>query len=99
MQELSRMHTVYHILRSLWTALMECRSSPYSKSGYWQVELSEENIPLTTFMVGPLGFYECIHMPFGLMNAPMTFQQLMESGLGDMHLGWCIIHLDNIIIF
>ena len=44
------------------------------KSGYWQIELSEENIPLTTFTVGPLGFYECVHMPFGLTNAPATFQ-------------------------
>ena len=30
------------------------------KSGYWQVELDEESIPLTAFTVGPLGFYECI---------------------------------------
>ena len=38
-------------------------------------------------------------MPFGLTNAPTTFQQLMESCLGDMHLDWCIIYLDDIIIF
>ena len=30
------------------------------KSGYWQVELDEESIPLTAFTVGPLGFYEFI---------------------------------------
>ena len=30
------------------------------KSGYWQVELDEESIPLTAFTVGLLGFYECI---------------------------------------
>ena len=35
------------------------------KSGYWQVKLDEESIPLTAFTVGPLGFYECIKMPFG----------------------------------
>ena len=29
-------------------------------SGYWQVELDEESIPLTAFTVGPLGFSECI---------------------------------------
>ena len=33
------------------------------KSGYRNIELSEENIPLTTFTVGPLGFYKCVHMP------------------------------------
>ena len=30
------------------------------KYGYWQVELDEKSIPLTTFTVGPLGFYECV---------------------------------------
>ena len=69
------------------------------KSGYWQVELDEESIPLTAFTVGPLGFYECIRMPFSLTNTPETFQRLMESCLGDLHPNWCIIYLDDIIIF
>ena len=69
------------------------------KSGYWQVELDEESILLTAFTVGPLGFYECVRMPFGLTNAPGTFQRLMESCLGELHLDWCIIYLDDIIIF
>ena len=69
------------------------------KSGYWQVELDEKSIPLTAFTVGPLGFYECIRMPFGLTNAPTTFQRLMESCLGELHLNWCIIYLDDVIVF
>ena len=69
------------------------------KSGYWQVELDEESIPYTAFTVGPLGFYECLRMPFGLTNAPATFQRLMENYLGDLHLNWCIIYLDDIIIY
>ena len=69
------------------------------KSGYWQVELDEESIPYTAFTVGPLGFYECLCMPFGLTNAPATFQRLMESCLGDLHLNWCIIYLDDIIVY
>ena len=69
------------------------------KSGYWQVELDEESIPLTAFTVGPLGFYECVRMPFGLTNAPATFQRLMKSCLGELHLEWCIIYLDDTIIF
>ena len=74
-------------------------SSVDLKSGYWQVELTEESKAMTAFTVGPLGFYECIHMPFGLTNAPATFQRLMESCLGDMHLSWCIIYLDDVIVF
>ena len=69
------------------------------KAGYWQVELDEDSIPLTAFTVGPLGFYECVRMLFGLTNAPATFQCLMENCLGDLHLNWCIIYLDDVVIF
>ena len=69
------------------------------KSGYWQVEMDKASKPLTAFTVGPLGFYECERMPFGLTNAPATFQILMESCLGDSHLNWCIIYLDDVIVF
>ena len=69
------------------------------KSEYWQVEMDEKNIPYTAFTVGPLGFYKCICMPFGLTNTPATFQRLMESCLGELHLQYCIIYLDDIIIF
>ena len=69
------------------------------KSGYWQVEMDEASKPLTAFTVGPLGFYECERMPFRLTNAPATFQRLMESCLGDLHLNWCIIYLDDVIVF
>ena len=38
-------------------------------------------------------------MPFGLTNTPATFQCLVESCLGEMHLKWCIIYLDDIVGF
>ena len=61
--------------------------------------MDEESKALTAFTVGPLGFYECERMPFGLTNALATFQRLMENCLGELHLNWCIIYLDDIIIF
>ena len=69
------------------------------KAGYWQVEMDEESKLLTAFTVGLLGFYEYKRMPFGLTNPPATLQSLMETCLGDLNLHWCIIYLDDIVIF
>ena len=69
------------------------------KSGYWQVELKEADKAKTAFQVGSLGFYECNRMPFGLCNAPATFQRLMERCMGELNLRDCLIYLDDIIIF
>ena len=61
--------------------------------------MDEQSKPLTAFTVGPLGFYKCKRMPFGLTNVPVTFQRLMDTCLGDLNLHWCIIYLDDIVIF
>ena len=66
------------------------------KAGYWQAEMAEE---CKAFTCGPLGFYECDTMPFGTTNAPATFQRLMHNCLGDLNMNWCIVYLDDIIIF
>ena len=42
-------------------------------SGFWQTPMEE------AFTVGMLGFFQCKCMPFGLCNAPATFQQLMMN--------------------
>ena len=67
------------------------------KFRYWQFELDEASKALTAFTLGPIGFCECKRMPFGLANVPATFQRLMESSLGDLHLNWFIIYIENII--
>ena len=49
--------------------------------------------------VGNLRFYEFTRMPFGLCNVPVTFQHLMQNTLGELNLRYCVIYLDNVIIF
>ena len=61
--------------------------------------MEENSKALTAFTVNPLGFYECEYMPFGLTNAPATFQQLMQSCLGNLHLCFSIFYLDDVIVF
>ena len=69
------------------------------KSGFWQVCMAPESQQYTAFTVGNLGFYEFMRMPFGLCNAPVTFQHLMQNTLGELNLTYCIIYLDDVIIF
>ena len=61
--------------------------------------MDEKSIPYMAFTLGPLGFYECIHMPFGLTNATPLFRDSWSHALGELHLQYCIIYLDDIIIF
>ena len=44
-------------------------------------------------------FFECDCMPTGLCNALATFQQLMQNCLGELNLIYCLIYLDNLIVF
>lgn len=68
------------------------------KSGYYQIEMREEDKPKTAF-VTPLGFWEFNRMPQGVTNAPSTFQRLMERCMGDLHLKEVLVFLDDLIIF
>ena len=68
-------------------------------SGFWQVPMDEESKQYTTFTLGSMGLYECESMPFGLCNAPPTFQRLMLNCLGELNLTYCLIYLDDVIIF
>ena len=53
----------------------------------------------TTFTVGNLGFFECNRMPFGLSNAQATFQQLMQNCMDELNFIYCLIYLDDLIVF
>ena len=69
------------------------------KSGFWQIKMEQASKQYTTFMVGNLGFFKCDWMPFGLCNAPATFQWLMQNCMGELNLIYCLIYLDDLIVF
>ena len=79
------------------------RAAHYStfdlNSGFWQVPMDEESKQYTAFTLGSMGLYECESMPFGLCNAPPTFQRLMQNCLGELNLTYCLIYLDDVIVF
>ena len=69
------------------------------KSGFWQVEMDETSWQYTAFTVGSMGVYEFLRMPYGLCNAPTTFQHLMQNCLGELNLTYTLIYLDDVIVY
>ena len=68
-------------------------------SGFWQVPMDDASKQYTAFTLGSMGPYECESMPFRLCNAPPTFQRLMQNCLGELNLTYCLIYLDDVIVF
>ncbi|SAL96876.1 hypothetical protein [Absidia glauca] len=68
------------------------------KSGYHQVRIHQEDIPKTAFTTR-YGSFEFVVLPFGLTNAPPTFQRLMNRVLGDYLDRFCLVYLDDILIY
>lgn len=77
---------------SKWFSVLDLRS------GYYQVEMSEEHKEKTAFLC-PLGFFQFERMPQGITGAPATFQRLMEKAVGDMNLLQVLVYLDDLIVF
>lgn len=67
-------------------------------SGYNQVPVSEADRPKTAFCT-PFGLFEWNRMPFGLCNAPSTFQRLMQRLFGDQQCQTLLLYLDDIVVF
>ncbi len=66
-------------------------------SGYWQVHLTPEAHAITAFST-PSGHFEWLRMPFGLKSAPITFQRLMNTLLGELLGKDVFAYLDDLII-
>ena len=66
--------------------------------GYYQTLMHPDDVHKTAIRT-PLGSYEFIVMPMGLTNAPATFQRMMEAVLRPFRTKFCMVYLDDIIIY
>ena len=78
-------------------AQAKCFSTLDLSAGYWQVALDTESQSKTAFTTH-CGLYEFTRMPFGLCNAPATFQRLMQLVLAGLEWDCCFVYLDDILI-
>lgn len=69
------------------------------RTGYWQIPLDEQSRHLTGFATPDGATYQYRVMPFGLKNAPATFQKLMTRVLAGYLGNFVHVYLDDIIIF
>ena len=65
---------------------------------YHQVLLFADDVEQTAFITH-LGLFEMARMPFGLCNAPSTYQRLMSIGLRGFIGKICLAYLDDVIVF
>ena len=68
------------------------------RSGYYQVAMDPRDAHKTTFVTRK-GTFAFRVMPFGLCNAPATFQRLMDVTTMGLNLKICLVYLDDIIVF
>ncbi|GFS59576.1 retrovirus-related Pol polyprotein from transposon 297 [Trichonephila clavipes] len=82
--------------------LNEAKPTPYMStidllSGYHQVKVAAEDRDKTAFTC-PFGIYKSTRMPFGLRNAPATFQRLIDKFRSGLNNVLVLSYLDDIII-
>ena len=66
-------------------------------SGYWQIKLDPASAQKTVF-TSHCGLHEFTRMPFGLCNAPATFQRLMQTVLAGLEWESCFVYIDDILV-
>jgi transposase InsO family protein len=68
------------------------------RSGYWQVEMDKSSREKTAFVTHK-GLFEFNVMPYGLTNAPATFQRLMDIVLAGLKWQCCLVYIDDVVIY
>ncbi|KMQ83421.1 enzymatic polyprotein endonuclease reverse, partial [Lasius niger] len=66
--------------------------------GFHQIPMDEKDTPKTAFTT-PYGHYEYLRMPFGLKNAPATFQRVMDNVLTGLQGIELFVYLDDIVVY
>ncbi len=69
-----------------------------AKSGFLQVDMHLDDIHKTAFATKD-GVFEFLKMPFGLVNAPATFQRIMDGLLKEYKWRFVVIYIDDILIY
>jgi len=68
------------------------------KCGYWQIGIRPEDRERTAFSIGS-DLWQFKVMPFGLCNAPATFERLMKKVLHGVLHKICLVYLDDVIVY